>query len=223
MDILFIEDDEDLGSAVVEALERHGYRVRWERDGRDGLYRAREWDPDLVILDRMLPGLSGMDVLEGLRRKKRTPVLMLTALNTAENRVEGLETGADDYLGKPFDLAELLARIRALLRRSADMADEQLRCGDLRLLPFSRQVFRGERELTLTPVEYDTLELLLQRRGRVVSRLLIEDRMTGGEDRDVPPGALDVHMHRLRKKVGADLIRTRRGQGYLIQEPGCRD
>jgi len=214
MNVLLIEDDEDLGAGIVEALGMAGYEVHWQRCGDEGLYRALEWESDLIILDRMLPGQNGMQVLRNLRKRKDTPVLMLTALNTLQNRIEGLDGGADDYLGKPFELPELLARVRALTRRAFGMADQELRCRDLRLQPTSGRAFRGETEIRLTLAELRTLEFLLLRQGRIVTRMQLEDLLA--EDGEIRSNTLDVHMHRLRGKLGEGIIETRRRQGYLI-------
>lgn len=216
MNVLLIEDDEDLGGGIVEALERAGYTVNWQRCGDEGLYRALEWESDLIVLDRMLPGKNGIQILKELRKKKDTPVLMLTALNTLQHRIEGLDHGADDYLGKPFELPELLARVRALTRRAFKMDGQQLCNGDLRLLSGSGRVFRGDTEIRLTPAELLTLEFFLLRLGRIVTRMQLEDLLA--EDDEIRTNTLDVHIHRLRGKLGDELIETRRRQGYLMKK-----
>jgi DNA-binding response OmpR family regulator len=192
--------------------------VRWERAGDEGLYQALEWEWDVVVLDRLLPELNGIAILEKLRTAKTTPVLMLTALDTVGDRLEGLDSGADDYLGKPFDMREFLARVRALCRRAAGAAPGDLRYGDLRVSLENQQVFRGEEEISLSRKELQTLIFLLARRGRLVSRLTLEDLLAEDDEVEILPNTLDVHMHRLRAKVGREVIQTRRGQGYFIPE-----
>ncbi len=218
MRLLLVEDDEDFGQSLVRALREQGYQVDWQKSGDVGLYQATEWDYDLLILDRMLPGLDGIRFLEKFRRNHTIPVLMLTALNTLEDRTEGLDQGADDYLGKPFDLPELFARIRALIRRAYGFSGQSLRCGELRLDPQSQQVFIGEHEVRLSPAEFRTVELLLLRKGRPVQRQTLEDRLLELSP-DAQSNALEVHIHRIRQKLGKDFIQTRRGVGYLIEDP----
>lgn len=214
--ILLIEDDEDFGSALTEALREKGYDVDWRKSGDEGLYRASEWEHDLVVLDRMLPGMDGIEVLRNLRARKTVPVLMLTALNSPADRVEGLDSGADDYLGKPFELPEFFARIRALSRRLKTPENTPPSSGELRLEPHTRQVFFGDQEVPLTPTEYRVVEMLLLRRGRLVSRQILEDRLAGG-GAERGENVLDVVIHRVRQKLGRETIRTRRGLGYLIE------
>lgn len=216
--LLLIEDDEDLGRALVRALTEDGFEVRWILRGDEGLYRAKDWDHDLVILDRMLPGLEGLEVLKQLRARKRVPVLMLTALNSLQNRIEGFDGGADDYLGKPFELAELLARVRALLRRSSQWRENGLSHGNVRLDPGSRRAYLDGSEVALTASEFATVELMLSRRGRVISKQMIEDRLhTDGTE--VGANSVEVHVHRIRAKLGRDFIQTRRGLGYIVDDP----
>lgn len=217
--ILLIEDDIDLGTAMVRELRAESYRVEWEKTGGDGLFRAIEWDHDLIILDRMLPGMDGTEVLRRLRARKNVPVLMLTALNTLQHRLQGLDGGADDYLGKPFELSELLARIRALLRRSSEWNDEGLVHGDVRFDPLKKQVFKGGAEVDLTASEFATVELLLARRGRPVSKQVLEERLHEDIGR-FQSNALEVHIHRIRSKLGHDFIQTKRGHGYLVPRTG---
>lgn len=215
MRILLVEDDTDLGEALVDALSENGFDLHWARDGEEGLYEAQEWDYDLIVLDRMLPGMDGLEILKRLRVKKKVPVLMLTALSMLECRLEGFADGADDYLGKPFELPELLARIRALLRRSSDWVETAIVHGEVRVEPGTRKVFRSGREVALTASEFATVELLLSRRGRPISKLALEDRLHG-DGAEVSPNALEVHIHRIRGKLGKDFIQTRRGVGYVL-------
>lgn len=220
MRVLLIEDDEDLGEGISLGLKKHGFEVEWILNGQEGLYHASEWDWDLIILDRLLPELDGMQILRKLRQLKSTPILMLTALNTLDHRLEGFDGGADDYLGKPFELSELLARVNALARRSYGMTLREMSYGRLRFNADTRRVFHVDEEIDLTSAEYRTLEFLLMRKGRIVTRRQLEDVLAEGE-RDIMPNALEVHIHRLRKKVGAGVIETVRGSGYRIpdQEP----
>ena len=217
MRILLIEDDPDLGRGILDGLESVGYHVHWLSNGDDGLYQAQEWDWEVIILDRMLPGTNGMEVLRQLRRKKSVPVLMLTALNTLKHRVEGLDVGADDYLGKPFEFAELIARVRALARRTYGPVDEGVRLKGKQFRLDNGRVFCDDEDLRLSSAEFKTLEYLLLRRGRIVSRRKLED-LLAADGGDILPNTLDVHMHRLRSKIGRSLIETRRGQGYIISE-----
>lgn len=217
--ILLIEDDSDLGAAIVRELRAEGFQVEWEQTGNDGLFRALEWDHDLVILDRLLPGIDGFEVLQRLREKKSVPVLMLTALNRLVDRVKGLNLGADDYLGKPFELAELLARVRALLRRSSDWSDESLVYGDLQFNLQSKQVFKNGEEVMLRASEFSTVELLLSRKGRPVSKQVLEERLHDDIGK-FQSNSLEVHIHRIRTKLGHDFIQTKRGLGYLVPRLG---
>lgn len=216
MRILLVEDDMDLGEALRDALQEAGFAVNWVKDGAEGLYEAREWDYDLVVLDRMLPGMEGLDVLKRLRMKKKVPVLMLTALTMLENRLEGFAGGADDYLGKPFELPELLARLRALLRRSSDWSETGIVQGDVRFDLEQRKVYRSGVEVALTSSELATVELLLTRRGRPISKQTLEDRLHD-DGTEVTPNAVEVHIHRIRAKLGKDFIQTRRGVGYCVE------
>jgi len=217
MRVLLIEDDHDLGKGISDGLLAVGYDVRWERSGDSGVYLAREWEWDIVILDRLLPEKDGLDVLRELRRTKSVPVLMLTALNTLDHRIEGLDLGADDYLGKPFEFNELLARLRALTRRAYGLVGREFHYGELRVLPETGRVLRNGEDLLLTNTEFRTLEYLLLRKGKIVSRRRLEDQLVA-DGGDILPNTLDVHMHRLRAKVGNKVILTRRGQGYLIPQ-----
>jgi len=217
MRILLIEDNHDLGKGIVDGLLTIGYEVHWEKSGKAGLYQAEHWEWDVVILDRMLPEKEGIAVLQDLRRSKSVPVLMLTALNAPNHRIEGLDGGADDYLGKPFEFAELLARLRAMTRRAYGINNQEIQFQGLLLRSESGQVFRGQEDLMLSSAEFKTLEHLLLRRGSIVSRRRLED-LIAADGGDVLPNTLDVHMHRLRAKIGSGIIQTRRGQGYVIAD-----
>ena len=216
MRILVVEDEPRLARSLAKALREEGYAVDCAETGDDGLYKAESWDYDLILLDVMLPGLDGWELLKRLRKKKSTPVLMLTARDTAQDRVRGLDSGADDYLVKPFDLAELLARVRALIRRATGQAQPLITLEDVVIDPRARSVSRQGEVLTLTAREYAVLEYLALHRGEVVSRTTLYEHLFD-ENEDSMSNLLDVHVFNLRKKLGRDLIVTRRGQGYLIE------
>ncbi len=216
MRILVVEDEPSLLRSLAKALREAGYAVDTADAGDEGLYKAETYDYDAVVLDVMLPGLDGWQVLERLRRRKRTPVLMLTARDATRDRVRGLDTGADDYLIKPFDLAELLARLRALIRRAAGQASPQITVRDIVLDPRARSVTRAGVPVTLTAREYAILEYLLVHRGEVVTRSALYEHLFDETD-DTLSNLVDVHVFSLRKKLGAELIVTRRGQGYGIE------
>jgi two-component system, OmpR family, response regulator len=216
MRILVVEDEPRLLRNLAKNLREEGYAVDTAETGDDGLHLAESYDYDAILLDVMLPGLDGWQVLERLRRKKQTPVLMLTARDAGHDRVRGLDTGADDYLVKPFDLAELLARLRALIRRSAGQARPFIELGDVVLDPRARSVKRAGEAVMLTAREYAILEYLALHRGEVVSRSTLYEHLFDEND-DTLSNLLDVHVFSLRKKLGRDLIATRRGQGYCIE------
>jgi two-component system OmpR family response regulator len=216
MRILVVEDEPRLVRSLAKALREEGYAVDTAETGDDGLFKAESWEYDAIVLDIMLPGMDGWEVLKGLRKQKKTPVLMLTARDAPPDRVRGLDTGADDYLVKPFDLAELLARVRALIRRSAGLARPEIALGELVIDTRARSVRRGSEWLVLTAREYAILEYLALHRGEVVSRTTLYDHLFDEND-DTMSNLLDVHVFNIRKKVGHELIVTRRGQGYLIE------
>jgi two-component system OmpR family response regulator len=222
MRVLIVEDEADLARAIGRALADETWAVDISPDGDDGLYRALEIEYDVIVLDLMLPGRSGWDVLGELRRAgRRTPVLVLTARDQVEDRVRGLDLGADDYLTKPFALAELIARLRALARRAADQPAPEFAAGDVRIDTVARRVRRGGVEVELTAREYGILELLVRRRGAVVTRADISEHLYN-DDSELMSNAIDVHVASLRRKLGADVIRTRRGIGYLLEAGGPR-
>jgi two-component system OmpR family response regulator len=216
MRVLLVEDEPDLGSAMARALTDEDFAVDVAVNGDDGLFQASEVAYDALVLDVMLPGRSGWDVLRALRDAGRTtPVLMLTARDAVDDRVHGLNLGADDYLTKPFAVEELVARLRALGRRSAGHPSPDLSLGDLRIDMAGRRVYRGDREIDLTAREYGILELLARRRGGIVTRTEISEHLYN-DDNELLSNAIDVHVASLRRKLGGDLIATRRGLGYLI-------
>ncbi len=215
MRLLLIEDDPALQRSLAAALREEGYAVDTASDGEDGLYKALENTYDALVLDVMLPKLDGWQVLSRLRPALRTPVLMLTARDTVPDRIKGLDHGADDYLTKPFDLDELLARLRALIRRSAGRVHSTVEIGTLAVDTAARVATLDGEPVSLTAREYSLLEYLALHRGQVVSRAELYTHLFD-EDDDSISNLLDVHVSNLRKKLGADLIVTRRGQGYII-------
>ncbi len=223
MRILLVEDDKVLADALSRTLVQSAHAVDIVASGDDADHAVALGIYDLMILDIGLPGMSGLDVLRRLRARKSTlPVLMLTALDTLEDRVRGLDLGADDYLAKPFDLPELEARVRALLRRSTN-STPFLEHGPLRFDTVGRRVFWDKRPLELSPRELAVLEVLLMRAGRVVSKAQMVNHLYGFGD-DVADNAVEVNVYRLRKKLeplGCE-IRTVRGMGYLMDTPDAQ-
>lgn len=216
MRILLVEDDELLGGGVRDALERARYAAEWVTDGRQALAALRAGAFDLVILDLGLPGMDGLEVLRNLRAGGgATPVLVLTARDTAAQRVAGLDAGADDYLVKPFDVDELLARVRALQRRGRGAALNVIEHGPLRLDPTSFSVTCEGRAVALQRREFMLLQKLLESPGQVLSRAQLEESVYGW-DGGVESNSLDVHIHRLRRKLYPEVIRTVRGVGYVV-------
>ena len=216
MRILVVEDEPRLLHNLAKALREEGYAVDTASTGDDGLYKAQSWAYDAVVLDIMLPGMDGWQVLERLRERKATPVLMLTARDGTRDRVRGLDTGADDYLIKPFDLPELLARLRALIRRSAGRARADIVIGDVVIDTRARRVTRAGKPVILTAREYAILEYLALHRGEVVTRTALYEHLFDETD-DTLSNLLDVHVFGIRKKLGPELITTRRGHGYCIE------
>lgn len=216
MRILLVEDDPLLGDGIRAGLGQAGYVVDWVTSGESAAHALAAEDFDLLVLDLGLPHKSGLEVLTELRgRNDPLPVLILTARDTVADRVQGLDLGADDYLTKPFDLEELYARIRALLRRSGGQASPCIQRGELVLDPRSHRVRLAGKEIELPQGEYRLLELLLQAQGRVLTRSHIEQSLYGWT-RDIESNTIEVFVHHLRKKLGRDLIRTVRGVGYAI-------
>jgi two-component system, OmpR family, response regulator len=216
MRILIIEDEPDLVRALEQAVREAGYAVDTAVDGEEGLWKARSWEYDALVLDIMLPGRDGWSVLQELRRENKLPVLMLTARDDVSDRVRGLDLGADDYLVKPFSVSELLARLRALIRRAHGEASPIIEVADLSIDTAARTVRRGQQTIRLTPREYAIVEMLALNRGKLVSRTMLYDHLFG-EDDDTLSNLLDVHVFNLRKKLGGHVIVTRRGEGYLIE------
>lgn len=215
MRLLVIEDEHDLREMLVAALRTEGYAVDFAADGAEGLAKAQDWEYDAIVLDWMLPKLDGGELLRKLRQSKQTPVLILTARDTVQDRVHGLDAGGDDYLVKPFEVKELLARLRALIRRTAGQAVALLECGEISLDTAAKLVRKQGELVTLTAREYALVELLALHRGTVVSRTMIYDHLFDEND-DTLSNLVEVHIFNLRRKLGRDFIKTRRGQGYVI-------
>jgi two-component system OmpR family response regulator len=216
MRLLVVEDEPDLLSVISQSLREDGYAVDTAVDGADGLFKAQGAEYDAIVLDLMLPQLDGFGVLKALRKESnKVPVLVLTARDALPDRVKGLDSGADDYLTKPFELAELLARLRALIRRSAGKASADIEIGDITVDTAARMVHRAGQSVPLTAREYSLVELLALHRGKLVSRSMIYEHLFDEED-DSLSNLVDVHVSNVRKKLGKDFIRTRRGQGYVI-------
>jgi two-component system OmpR family response regulator len=216
MRLLLVEDEPDLARALARTFVDEGWVVDRVGDGEAALDLAHEGPYDIIVLDLMLPKLDGWQVLDALRQRgNRTPILLLTARDGVNDRVRGLDAGADDYLSKPFAPDELLARLRALVRRAADQPGPDVLIGPVRIDTRARRVHGPDGELDLTAREYAILELLARRRGRVVTRTEISDALYS-DDTEVVSNAIDVHIGSLRRKVGAGVIQTRRGVGYLL-------
>lgn len=216
MRILLVEDDLSLGEGIRTALRRGAFAVDWVQDGASGLLAVRDGGFDLVVLDLGLPRMDGIEVIRQLRAAgDAVPVLVLSARERPADRTLGLDVGADDYLGKPFDTAELLARVRALIRRSAGRASPSLESGPLRLDPAALTATWKGRPLDLTRREFALLRVLMEQRGRPMAREAIQQHLYGW-DADVASNAVDVHVHQLRRKLEPGIIRTVRGLGYAL-------
>lgn len=224
MQILVVEDEQKMAKALREGLEADGYAVRVAHTGEEGFYLINAQPFDLAVLDIMLPGHDGFEILSTIRRRGiKTPVLLLTSRDAVEDRVRGLDTGADDYLVKPFAFPELLARIRVLLRRGKSPVDERLKLADLELDQGRRQVTRAGGAIELTPREFELLEYLILNRGRVVSREMLARDIWKETGRQTPlDNVIDAQMVRLRKKIDGQfepkLLQTVRGVGFVLRE-----
>ncbi|MDB5901964.1 MAG: two component transcriptional regulator, winged helix family [Betaproteobacteria bacterium] len=216
MRVLLVEDDSMIGDSVRKGLRQDGFTVDWVRDGKAAEAALAGHTYDAILLDLGLPGKGGVEVLKSLRRAGNdVPVLITTARDAVSDRVAGLDNGADDYIVKPFDLDELAARIRAVVRRRAGRAESLIRAGDVTLDPASHRVTLRGSAVALSARELALLEALLDRRGAILSRSQLEERIYGwGEE--VESNAVEVYVHALRKKLGADLIKTVRGVGYVV-------
>jgi two-component system OmpR family response regulator len=225
MNILLVEDDLETANYVASGLREAGYAVQQRLDGRDLLFSADDFHFDLLIIDRMLPHLDGLSIVQLLRKKGiQVPVLVLSALGTVDDRVDGLKAGGDDYLVKPFAMAELLARVAALLRRAPTEAKEQttLRVADLELNLLTRRATRAGRDIDLTAKEFQLLEFLMRRSGQVVTRTMLLESVWDLHF-DPQTNLIDVHISRLRQAIDRDfgqpLLHTIRGAGYTLREP----
>ena len=216
MRLLLVEDDSMIGESIHQGLRQDGFAVDWVRDGQAAELAAANAVYDLVVLDLGLPRKDGLEVLAALRRRGNTvPVLVVTARDAVHDRIRGLDGGADDYVVKPFDLDELSARIRALLRRRAGRAESAIRHGDLMINPATHEAKLRGRDLALSAREFAVLESLLERPGAILSRSQLEERLYGwGEE--VESNAIEVYIHALRRKLGSDFIRNVRGVGYMV-------
>jgi DNA-binding response OmpR family regulator len=218
--VLIVEDDVGIADVLRRSLRNEGYEVRTSADGVEALDVAAGFVPDLVVLDLGLPGMDGVEVCRRLRNDGDVPILMLTARSETEDRVTGLDSGADDYLTKPFERQELLARIRALLRRRPPRGSASLEVGDLTLNPDTREVRRGEREIELTNREFELLEFLMRNERLVVSRERLLDEVWG-YDPTAATNTIDVFISNLRRKLekGSEsrLLHTKRGAGYVLK------
>ncbi len=219
--VLLIEDDEETAGEIVAELTDRGFQVEWSSDGADGLAKAREMRPDAMIVDRLLPGMDGLSIIEALRREQvRTPVLVLSALGAVDDRVRGLRAGGDDYLTKPFAVVELIARVEALLRRPAETRETTLRVGQLELDLIERRARRGDREIDLLPREFRLLEYMMRRSDQLLTRAMLLEEVWNYKF--VPATNLvDVHMGRVRHKVDGPgdtpMIHNIRGAGFILR------
>ena len=221
--VLVIEDDSETAKEIIAEFVDRGFEVDWAATGIDGLDKARKGDADAMILDRLLPGIDGLTILEVVRKERvRAPVLVLSALGAVDDRIRGLRAGGDDYLTKPFALLELVARVEALLRRPAESQDTTLRVGVLELDLLSRTAKRGDRPVDLLPREFRLLEYMMRRKGQLLTRAMLFEEVW--KYKFVPQSNLvDVHMGRLRRKVdGPDeqpMIQSIRGEGFVLRAP----
>jgi two-component system, OmpR family, response regulator len=221
--LLLIEDDRETASEIVAELVDRGFDIDWAATGIEGLDKARAGRADAMIVDRLLPGMDGLTIIEAVRQERvHTPVLVLSALGAVDDRVRGLRAGGDDYLTKPFAIVELVARIEALLRRPADSRDTTLRVGPLELDLLSRKAKRGEREIELLPREFRLLEYMMRRKDQLLTRAMLFEEVWNYKI--VPQSNLvDVHMSRLRRKIDgvADtpLVQNVRGEGFILRAP----
>lgn len=219
MNILIVEDDRTIGKSLMTGFQEAGYECAWAINGKTGLEKALSQQADVIVLDLMLPEIDGLDLLESLRTQGvRTPVIILTAKGAVNERVAGLQAGADDYIVKPFAFAELMARLEAIARRSSVKPAATMSVGDVTLDLTTHRVSQGTRELDLTPTEFSILELLMRHHGQVVTRKMLCEHVWGFEW-DGPTNVIEVHITRLRRKIDRDdnsRITTVRGRGYSL-------
>lgn len=217
MRLLVVEDDYILGKSLKKALEQQAYGVDWLQDAEEALIALENLDFSAVILDVNLPKMSGLELLKLLRqRKNKIPVILLTALDNSSQIVNGLDSGADDYLAKPFDLDELLARLRALIRRHEGRLEIKIKCGMVELDPAAKMVFKNGLPIALTAKEFRVLKLLMEKAGKYISKNDIEYILYDAEN-SVESNTVEVTIYSLRKKLGADYIHSIRGVGYLVK------
>lgn len=220
MRVLVIEDDKIIGDAIVQGLQMEGYAADWVEDKESAETALGTTAYDLITLDIGLPDGSGLDIIKNLRHASNfLPILILTAYDDINYKVEGLDAGADDYLIKPFDLNELYARLRALRRRNCGRAIPKLRFDDIELDPASKVVTQGGQRVDLGPREFAILQTLLEKQGHIISKTQIEDGLYGW-DMEIASNTVEVHVHGIRKKMGKDFIKTIRHSGYMIGEQG---
>lgn len=215
MRILVVEDDKELAKTIKKTFVEEGFAVDVANDGEGGLFNATSWEYDALVLDIMIPRIDGWTLLKELRKHKNTPVLILTARDAISDRVKGLNTGADDYLTKPFSVDELIARVRALIRRAANISSPIINLGDVEINTNSRTVTKSGENVELTPKEYALIELLALNKGKLVTRSMIYNHIYNEED-DTLSNVVDVYVANIRKKLGKDLVETRKGHGYII-------
>lgn len=215
--LLIVEDEIDLLESLAQFMRESGYAVDTAENGEEGWIKATSWEYDLLVLDWMLPNMDGVELLRRLRQTKKTPVILLTARDAVNDRIHGLDQGADDYLIKPFSLSELAARVRALIRRSAGQAANVIEIGSIVIDLATKSVTDSGAAVALTAREYALVELLALHRGKLVSRTMIYDHIFDEED-DSLSNLVEVHVSHIRKKLGKDFIETRRGQGYILNE-----
>jgi DNA-binding response OmpR family regulator len=219
MQLLLVEDDSILGGELHSVLQRAGYMVTWVTTAESAISYLQHTQVDILLIDIGLPGLNGLELLQLIRRNKhKTPAMFLTARDTVQDKVKGLDAGADDYLLKPFDLDELLARLRALLRRSKDAVHNIISCGPIEIDVDQNTCHHQGKEIPLSRREYKLLLVFVQNLGRVLSREYLEQSIYGWNE-DVESNALEVHIHNIRKKIPINLIKTVRGLGYRADAP----
>jgi len=217
MKLLIVEDETDLRQALAMGLSDEGYAIDSAEDGEEGLYKAINWEYDAIVLDIMMPKMDGWEVLKRLREEKTTPVLILTARGDLDDRVKGLDLGSDDFLVKPFEMAELTARLRALIRRSAGKATTLLNFHGLEIDTAKKSATVDDKPVKLTALEYSLVEYLILHRDQVVTRTDLYEHLFNETD-DSLSNVLDVHVCNARRKLGGGFIQTRRGQGYILGE-----
>lgn len=218
MRILLVEDDRLIGDGLKTGLSRLGFTVDWFTDGEEGFEALFQAPYDAVVLDLGLPGKDGLSVLKEWRsRRRREPVLILTARGDVDERIAGLDSGADDYLGKPFALAEVAARLKALVRRFHNRTEPVMTAGDVSFYPETKRVTQNGADVSLAPKEILLLELLFLNRGRILSKETIENKLYSWDD-EVSSNAVEVHVHHLRKKLGREIVKTVNKIGYMLGE-----